>query len=54
MKRKEAIVRYLGQVGRGNRHQIAEAIKASVDLTSVKLSELKRTGIVRNIEWRDH
>jgi len=53
MKRKEAIIRYLGQVGWANRHQIAENIKASPELTSVKLTELKRVGVVRNVEWAD-
>jgi len=51
MKRKEAIIRYLGHVGWASRHHIAEHIKASPELTSVKLSELKRVGIVRNVEW---
>jgi len=51
MKRKEAIIRYLGHVGWANRSQIAEQIKASPELTSVKLAELKRVGIVRNVEW---
>ena len=51
MKRKEAIIRYLGHVGWANRHQIAEQIKASPELASVKLTELKRVGIVRNVEW---
>lgn len=53
MKRKEAIIRYLGNIGQGSRCQIAEQIKASPELTSVKLTELKRGGIVRNVEWAD-
>lgn len=53
MKRKEAIIRYLGHVSWANRHQIAESIKASLELTSVKLTELKRVGILRNVEWAD-
>jgi len=51
MKRKEAIIRYLGHVGWASRHQIAEHIKASPELTSVRLSELKRVAIARNVEW---
>ena len=53
MKRKEAIIRYLGNIGRGSRDQIAEQIRASPELTSVKLTELKRVGMVRNVEWVD-
>ena len=53
MKRKEAIIRYLTHVGRATRRQIAEQIKASPELTSVKLTELKRIGLVRNVEWAD-
>ncbi|MFC1968151.1 hypothetical protein ACFLVX_02020 [Chloroflexota bacterium] len=53
MNRKEAIIRYLGHVGRGNRHQIAESIGARPELVSVKLTELRRAGIVRKAEWFD-
>lgn len=53
MKRKEDIIHYLGHVGWADRHQIAEQIKATLELTSVKLTELKRVGMVRNVEWAD-
>jgi predicted ArsR family transcriptional regulator len=53
MKRKEAIIRYLGQVGRGNRHQIAEAIKASPQIVTARLTELKGAGVAKNLEWPD-
>jgi len=53
MKRKEAIIRYLGRVSRADRHQIAEIIRAGLHLTSVRLTELKWAGVVRNIEWPD-
>jgi len=53
MKRKEAIIRYLAHVSRATRRQIAEQIKASSELTSVRLTELKRIGLVRNVEWAD-
>lgn len=53
MKRKEAIVRYLAHVERANRREIAQAIKASIEITAVRLTELKRVGIVRNAEWPD-
>lgn len=53
MKRKEDIICYLGHVGWADRHQIAEQIKATLELTSVKLTELKRVGMVRNVEWAD-
>ena len=53
MRRKEAIIRYLGHVGWANRHQIAEHIGASPELVSVKLVELRRVGIVRYVEWAD-
>jgi len=53
MKRKEAIIRYLAHVSRATRRQIAEQIKASPELTSVRLTELKRIGLVRNVEWAD-
>ena len=53
MKRKEAIIRYLGHVGWADREQTSQAIKASPNLTSVKLTELKRVAIVRNVEWPD-
>ena len=53
MRRKEAIIRYLGHVGWATRRQIAEHIKVSPELTSVRLTELKRTGIVRNVRWPD-
>jgi len=53
MKRKEAIIRYLGHVVWANRHQIAEQIGASPELVSVKLVELRRVGIVRYVEWAD-
>ena len=53
MKRKEAVIRYLGNIGWATRRQIAEQIKASPELTSVRLTELKRSGVVRNVEWAD-
>ena len=53
MKRKEAIIWYLGHVGRANRHQIAEAIKASPEIVSSRLKELKHSGVVKNLEWPD-
>jgi len=53
MKRKEAIIRYLGRLSRADRHQIAEAIGAGLEVTSVRLTELKRAGVVRNVEWPD-
>jgi len=53
MKRKQAIIRYLGHVKRANRHQIAEAIGAGLEVTSVRLTELKRAGVARNVEWPD-
>ena len=53
IKRKETIIRYLGRVGRGDRCQIAEAIGAGLNLTSVRLTELKRAGVVKNVEWPD-
>ena len=53
MKRKEAIIRYLAHVSRATRRQIAEQIKANPELTSVKLTELKRIGLVRKVEWAD-
>ncbi|GAJ13705.1 unnamed protein product [marine sediment metagenome] len=53
MKRKESIIRYLGRVSRGNRHQIAEAIGAGLEITSVRLTELKQAGVVRNVKWPD-
>ena len=53
MRRKEAIIRYLGHVGWANRHQIAEHIGVSPELVSVKLVELRRVGIVRYVEWAD-
>jgi len=53
MKRKESIIRYLGRVGRGDRYQIAEAIGAGLLLTSVRLTELKQAGIVKNVKWPD-
>lgn len=53
MKRKEAIIRQLGQVGWATRHQIAEAIRAPLTTVSQRLSELKKAGIVRNVVWHD-
>jgi len=53
MIRKEAIIRYLAQAERANRQDIAKAIKASPELTSVHLTELRHTGDVRNAEWPD-
>lgn len=53
MKRKEAIIRYLGHVERGDRHQIAEAIGATPLVVSPLLTRLKQVGVVRNVEWQD-
>ena len=53
MKRKEAIIRYLGQVGWANRRQIGENIKASLEIVSSRLTELRRAGVVRLVEWAD-
>lgn len=53
MKRKEAIIRYLGLVGRASRHQIAETLKTSLGIVSTRLKELKHAGVVRNITWPD-
>ena len=53
MKRKEAIIRYLGLIGRGDRHQIANSIGASPITVSTKLTELKHSGLVLNIKWND-
>lgn len=53
MRRKEAIIRYLALVGRGDRHQIASGIGASLSMVSKKLTELKRSGLVLNIDWPD-
>ncbi len=53
MKRKEAIIRYLAHVTRANRHQIAEAVKATPEIVSARLTELRRSGIVRRVQWAD-
>jgi len=53
VKRKEAIIRYLGQVSWANRHQIAEAIEASLEIVTSRLVELRRVDIVRYVEWVD-
>jgi len=53
MKRKEQIIRYLGRIERASRQDVAMEIKASPHLTSVYLGELKRAGIVQNVEWPD-
>jgi len=53
MKRKEAIIRYLGQVGTADYRQIANYIIASLTTVSTNLSELKRSGLVQNITWTD-
>jgi len=53
MKRKEAIIRYLALVGRGDQHQIANSIVASLTTVSSRLSELKHSGLVTNIRWTD-
>jgi Mn-dependent DtxR family transcriptional regulator len=52
-EKKEAIIRYLAHVGRANRHQIAKTIKASPEIVSNGLKELKYSGIVKNVEWPD-
>jgi Mn-dependent DtxR family transcriptional regulator len=49
-EKKEAIIRYLAHVGRANRHQIAKTIKASPEIVSNSLKELKHSGIVKNVE----
>jgi len=53
MRRKERIIRYLGKVERANRHDIAQAIGTTVELTSVYMTRLKHAGLVRNVEWPD-
>ena len=53
MRRKEAIIRYLALVGRGDQHQIANYIVASLTTVSSRLSELKHSGLVTNIKWPD-
>ena len=53
MKRKEAIIRYLALVGRADRYQIASSIVASQITVSTRLTELKHSGLVTNIEWPD-
>ena len=53
MRRKEAIIRYLALVGRGDQHQIANYIVASLTTVSSRLSELKHSGLVHNMKWSD-
>jgi len=53
MKRKEQIIRYLALVGRADRHQIANYIVASPITVSTKLTELKHSGLVHNMQWSD-
>ena len=53
MKRKEAVIRYLALVGRGDQHQIANYIVASLTTVSSRLTELKHSGLVTNIKWPD-
>ena len=53
MRRKEAIIRYLALVGRGDQHQIANYIVASLTTVSTRLTELKYSGLVINIKWPD-
>ena len=53
MRRKESIIRYLALVGRGDQHQIANYIVASLTTVSSRLSELKHSGLVHNIKWSD-
>jgi len=53
MKRKEAIIRYLSGMGRADRDQIAIYIVTSPITVSSRLSELKRSGLVTNIDWSD-
>lgn len=53
MRTKEKIIRYLGRVVRANRNQIAEVIKAKPQVVTIRLVELRRTGIVRYIKWVD-
>ena len=53
MRRKEAIIRYLALVDRGDQHQIANSIVASLTTVSTRLTELKRSGLVHNIKWSD-
>ena len=53
MRRKEAIIRYLALVDRGDQHQIANSIVASLTTVSTRLSELKHSGLVHNMKWSD-
>ena len=53
MRTKESIIRYLGKVVRANRNQIAEALKAKPQVITVRLVELRRTGMVKYIKWAD-
>jgi len=53
MKRKESIIRYIAHVTRANRHQIAEAINATPQIVTARLTELRHSGIVRRVEWSD-
>ena len=53
MKRKEAIIRYLGKAVWAGRWEIARATNIPVNLVSVKLTELKKSGLVRRVEWSD-
>ncbi|KKN87026.1 hypothetical protein LCGC14_0262950 [marine sediment metagenome] len=53
MKRKEAIIRYLGSIGRADRHQIAIYIVASLTTVSTRLTELNHAGLVHHIKWPD-
>jgi len=43
----------LALVGRADRHQIANAIIASPITVSIRLFELKRSGLVHNMKWSD-
>lgn len=53
MRRKEAIIRFLAKIGRADYIQIATYIGASLTTTSTQLTNLKRSGLVQNIKWRD-
>jgi len=53
MKRKETIIRYLALVDRGDQHQIANSIVASLTTVSTRLTELKHSGLVHKIKWSD-
>jgi len=53
MRRKEAIIRYLALVGRGDRTQIANYVAASITNVARHLTELKHSRLVTNMKWSD-